>query len=647
MITYDNLLIAWLAVVASPIGVTAADQWEFGEWGKPFSEGGFLYAFSNDWNPCDPDLYNSDSTNGTDRSQAYTPSGPQPFTLGGVEGLTVYRPAAGNPYILKGGSDLWANCELQDTEPPVTTTACIYYPYILCTEANSSGGGGGGGGGGGSSSTTTTHSSTHSHTTTSTSSTHSHTTTSTSSTHSHKTTSTSTSTHSRTTMSTSKHSSTTSASPPEGTQATYNDQKTDVKDANAASKDYDKDPNNKDLGKKVTAAIHTALSSAEKAQSLAATAAVTAAEAELVEALTNAAKLAAAAAAADAIYKSMIKAAAALEAVEQARRQMHSSTRSHSSPTPTTTDPSCLMKRVPLQQIASNTIRTESCGGNGKTTTTDYIITSLKYAANATPLPVVTTCPRAAEQACYHYSSVLRDHPTWSTLTCPQEAATTARDDRKLLKARATAVWKNEHSSGTKRKVTDPQNWTNKKYYPDLEDGQNCQRDEYPPIYLLNRQSPAYIHSGDDSSTGGQLVRYIPSSDNKAAGDLWKSVCFRPPLRKFKTPAALFDRIQKHGAIVNVVSPNPDKVIKHVTLDVDDRPEFSFGAWDHDPNPDPNDPDGLYKNPCWPKKITGPDDPGFALLSYDPWYKDANPPRKPAWKYNKPYDPPNNGIKFK
>ncbi|KAI1734710.1 hypothetical protein F4680DRAFT_470738 [Xylaria scruposa] len=632
MIIYDTLLIAWLAVFASPIGVAAANQWEFGEWERPFSEGGFLYAFSNDWYPCDPDLYHSDSSNGTERSQAYTPSGPQPFTLGGVEGLTVYIPAAGNPYILKDGSDVWASCELQDTESPIKTSGCLYYPYILCTEANSSGGGGGGGGGGGSSSSITTQSNTHS--TTKRSSTHSS--TKHSSTHSHTTTSTS-----------SKHPSTTSASPPEGTQAIYNDQNTDVKAADAASKDYDKNPSDKDLGKKVAAAINTALSSAEKAQSLAATAAVTTAEAELVEALTDAAELATAAAAADAIYTSMMKAAASLEAVEQARRQMHSSTRSHSSPTPTTSDPSCLVKRVPVQQIEGNTIRTERCGGNGKTTTTDYIITSLQYAAKATPLPVVTTCPRAAAQACYHYSSVLRDHPTWSTLTCPQEAATTARDDRKLLKAQATAVWKTEHSSGTARKVTDPGNWTNKKYYPDLKDGQNCQRDEYPPIYLLNRQSPAYIHSGDESSTGGQLVRYIPSSDNKAAGNLWKSICFRPPLRKFTTPAALFDRILNHGTIVNVVSPNPDKEIKHVTLDVDDRPEFSFGAWDHDPNPDPQDPDGLYKNPCWPKKITGPDDPGFALLSYDPWYKNANPPRKPAWKYNKPYNPPNNGIKFK
>ena len=34
--------------------------------------------------------------------------------------------------------------------------------------------------------------------------------------------------------------------------------------------------------------------------------------------------------------------------------------------------------------------------------------------------------------------------------------------------------------------------------------------------------------------------------------------------------------------------------------------------------------DGLRENPCWPKKLA-PDDPGFALMTWDPFYK-GNPP---------------------
>lgn len=48
------------------------------------------------------------------------------------------------------------------------------------------------------------------------------------------------------------------------------------------------------------------------------------------------------------------------------------------------------------------------------------------------------------------------------------------------------------------------------------------------------------------------------------------------------------------------------------------QPVFEIKDWDGLPT-DAGDPDGLKKNPCWPSMIV-PDDPGFALLTDDPYY---------------------------
>jgi hypothetical protein len=50
---------------------------------------------------------------------------------------------------------------------------------------------------------------------------------------------------------------------------------------------------------------------------------------------------------------------------------------------------------------------------------------------------------------------------------------------------------------------------------------------------------------------------------------------------------------------------------------------FEITDWDGLPT-DEGDPDGLKKNPCWPSMIV-PNDPGFALLTNDPYYKMSNP----------------------
>lgn len=61
---------------------------------------------------------------------------------------------------------------------------------------------------------------------------------------------------------------------------------------------------------------------------------------------------------------------------------------------------------------------------------------------------------------------------------------------------------------------------------------------------------------------------------------------------------------------------------------------------------DPKDPDGHLANECWPDKIAR-DDPGFTLLSYDPYYTNKKKPynfEKPyKWRLKPTAKSPNNG----
>jgi hypothetical protein len=63
---------------------------------------------------------------------------------------------------------------------------------------------------------------------------------------------------------------------------------------------------------------------------------------------------------------------------------------------------------------------------------------------------------------------------------------------------------------------------------------------------------------------------------------------------------------------------------------VSKMPEFSIAKWE--PVPLVNKDDGLSENECWPKDIA-PLDPGFVLLSVDPYYAG----KKPPYDYAAPY----------
>ncbi|KAF2972656.1 hypothetical protein GQX73_g874 [Xylaria multiplex] len=253
--------------------------------------------------------------------------------------------------------------------------------------------------------------------------------------------------------------------------------------------------------------------------------------------------------------------------------------------------------RIPAGQSTTrlgrfkNTLRKQDCVSS-TTRKVDLVITSLEYAASATPMAVVKTCSQAFSQACFHYSSAIRVNPSWATLTCDEEAATTAH----RLNGAATAGWSLQHNGA---------GWLDAANRREP----RCQRDEYPPAYLLYRRHPAFVNSGRDRT--GQLVRWLPASENGRAGQMWKGACFAPPLMDMSD--SNFEKAHRKGSKIQ------SKVDKGVTAfmvraTVDARPEFSWGSWGHANNP-PRDY-GLWDNTCLPAKAAN--DPGFVLLTYDP-----------------------------
>lgn len=268
---------------------------------------------------------------------------------------------------------------------------------------------------------------------------------------------------------------------------------------------------------------------------------------------------------------------------------------------------------------AKNTLRKQECVKD-KTKITELIITSISYEPNAKATPVIKHCDKAWSQACFHYSSAVRVNPHWETITCHPEAATT----KHRLEGSATSKWKAQHTGAHWR---DPANRPRK--------GQ-CDMDEYPPAHLLGEDTEAYIQGGISSK--GQLVRYLPSNENQGAGKLWKGACFNGPVQSL-SDKALQDKVANAPAaekkVAKAVVNGKDWEQTFARVSVDTHPEFSM-TWGQSGNPPVED--GLRDNTCWPSGLA-PKDPGFALLTFDPYYGGKSPP----YDYTKDYSLPQNG----
>lgn len=286
--------------------------------------------------------------------------------------------------------------------------------------------------------------------------------------------------------------------------------------------------------------------------------------------------------------------------------------------------------RIPPAQVTRrfgathNTLRVQECVKD-KTVITEMVITTVTYAQNARTTQVTGTCKDSMTQACYHYSSDISVNPQWATITCPPEAAGTEHRQN----GRATAKWDQQHDGDLW--VTSPS--------PD-----RCERDEYPPAYLLNKDHTAIREGG--KNTWGQLVRYLPGKQNGAAGQMWKGACLGPALMGL-SDQELARRVVAAPPASKLVIPaaaRGDKLLVKTmaAVTVDHRPEFTL-EFEHAGNL-PNH--GLNDNPCWPSKMAGKD-PGFVLLTYDRYYpREITPPYDPIpppYNYNAKYVAGSNG----
>jgi hypothetical protein len=258
---------------------------------------------------------------------------------------------------------------------------------------------------------------------------------------------------------------------------------------------------------------------------------------------------------------------------------------------------------------AKNTYRELSCVAD-KTVTNEIVITSLIYAPNAAPTQIAKPCKEVWSQACFHYSSAIRVNPQWRTLTCPHEAAHTShRQD-----GSAKRVWKDQH------KGDGSLNKESRRH-------KRCDRDEYPPAYLLSPNDPAILYGGMNAR--GQLVRYILYENNQQAGQMWKGACFGSVLRDM-SDAELKNKVARSNQKQVIRKPRLQQTM--VAITVSSRPEFSISDWGHSNNPPPDD--GLRDNECLPNSLAAID-PGFALLTYDPYYKGRPPPFDYKAKFEK------------
>ncbi|QPH01779.1 hypothetical protein C2857_005982 [Epichloe festucae Fl1] len=271
--------------------------------------------------------------------------------------------------------------------------------------------------------------------------------------------------------------------------------------------------------------------------------------------------------------------------------------------------------RVKQRLGGGHTLRLLNCDKGGNTKTQEMVVTSATYAATATKV-FGAHCEARWNQACYHYSSVIRENAQWETLACPQEAATV----KFRVNAKATARWLSEHSGkGWKKESEKDRAWKGP-----------CDMDEYPPANLLGLKDPARTNAGVDKT--GQRVRVLPHSENRGAGSMWKGTCFNKALDALSNTE--FEKRVNAARGKKTVNKNGVRQV-HAAITLDIWPHFTISSWGQSKNVKD---DGLWDNQCWPKGIAA-GDPGYALLSLDEW-RDDNAAK---YDYRKPYVKGTNG----
>ncbi|KAK1475640.1 hypothetical protein CABS01_03917 [Colletotrichum abscissum] len=120
---------------------------------------------------------------------------------------------------------------------------------------------------------------------------------------------------------------------------------------------------------------------------------------------------------------------------------------------------------------------------------------------------------------------------------------------------------------------------------------------------------------------------------NRGAGHMWKGICLGAAIEDMKD-SEFKAKVDADPNRKTIIQGGVTRTQAAITATV--RPEFTINKWGNAANPPAND--GLELNTCWPNNIAA-GDPGFALLTFDPYYNTH--PR--LYNYSIPYVKGSNG----
>lgn len=97
-----------------------------------------------------------------------------------------------------------------------------------------------------------------------------------------------------------------------------------------------------------------------------------------------------------------------------------------------------------------------------------------------------------------------------SSLTCPDHQSNV----REGANTVATIAWSRQHTNRVWR------SYTQKYTFKGEASAARCQRDEFPPAHFMRSGTPQEL-----SRNSGQVIRWLPGSENEGAASLWRAFC--------------------------------------------------------------------------------------------------------------------------
>lgn len=189
-------------------------------------------------------------------------------------------------------------------------------------------------------------------------------------------------------------------------------------------------------------------------------------------------------------------------------------------------------------------------------------------------------------QPCMHYSSVIQISSSYGLLTCSDvDASTSSRPIVDLYNSQHNNKWVTEWIASS---------YTNPLGHKTV---LRPQRDEWPPNLFNQGHDDGYIRllAGDQNSG---------AANKNPKKNSWKGFCKFPPDKQIKTEG---------GPVVDMGNSYEVTIMTSTILTLN---VMSY-TWSDISEP-AGDPAGISTNACWPSVLTN--DPGFALLTEDPWY---------------------------